>query len=500
MAYDGTSVTDSHSVHSAKEGATALRNGIKLATSLLLTWGVALVVTFKLPNYLEPVAWGYYKYGFDYAATLAVFVGFGVDTYISREVPVRPAHTSDFFAGVLALRTLAMAPLFAFGWFHLAGKLHEERVFAALFGLTQVFIVLNQSFQQILQAASQVGGLAVANVVAKVLWGGGALGAVLLGAPIWVLPLPMLAAEGLKAAFLWIAARDAVGLRVKLDLAATRTVLRVAFPFFIANVAVTLGSTIDLVVLRELVPSGSSEVGWYGAAREIARLSALMSPVLSGVLVPMMSRAYHRDKTEFYRILRRCLEGVLIVAIPLTLMLALGSDFVIHVTLKDKFLPAAKSLAWLAPTFVLAYANVLLWTAVMIEGRDWTITIVSFVGLLLLPVCILLVVPLTRELGPGSSGMGVAMALSARELIVVVAFFALIGRRAIDDRAVLSITKSLGVCCAVVAAHVLLARLGPLRLLLDGLLYTVLAVVLGVVRPRDVRTVLQLVRDRKKAA
>ena len=37
------------------------------------------------------------------------------------------------------------------------------------------------------------------------------------------------------------------------------------------------------------------EVGWYGAARETARLSALMSPVLSGVLVPMMSRAKHRS-------------------------------------------------------------------------------------------------------------------------------------------------------------------------------------------------------------
>ena len=89
-------MTDSHSV---REGATALRNGIKLAASLVLTWGVALVITFKLPNYLEPVAWGYYKYGFDYAATLAVFVGFGVDTYISREQPSTsrsafPAHRS----------------------------------------------------------------------------------------------------------------------------------------------------------------------------------------------------------------------------------------------------------------------------------------------------------------------------------------------------------------------------------------------------------------------
>lgn len=481
-----------------REGATALRNGLKLATSLVLTWGVALVITFKLPKYLGPLFWGYYKYGFEYAATLAVFVGFGVDTYISREVAVRPKHASDFFGGIVAFRTLALVPLFLYGWFHLGHKLPEERLAAALFGVTQVFIVMNLTFQQTLQAASRVGGLAVANVVAKILWGGGTLTAVTMGAPFWVLPLPMLASEALKAGFLYWATRDAVGLRIKLDLSATKAVLKVSFPFFIANAAVTLGSTIDVVVLRELVPEGSQEVGWYSAAREIARLSALMSPVLSGVLVPMMSRAKHRSDEEFFSILRRGLEGVSVVSIPLTLMLALAAEFVIGIALKDQFLPAATSLQWLAPTFVLAYFNVLLWIALMILDRSWTITIISFVGLALLPAFILVIVPLTRALGPGSTGMGVAMALSARELVIAIVFFSFLGKRAIDHRSMTSITKSLGICGAVVAVHVALAGIGPLRLLVDMAVYGVLMLVTGVVRPKDIKDVLRMIKDRKK--
>lgn len=502
QALDEPEALREHAAHDphppAREGVTALRNGIKLATSLVLTWGVALVITFKLPKYLGPLHWGYYKYGFEYAATLAVFVGFGVDTYISREVAVRPKHASDFFGGVVLVRMLALAPLLAYGWYALGHKLPEERLAAGLFGLTQVFVVTNQTFQQMLQAASRVGGLAVANVVAKVLWGGGTLAAVTFGAPFWVLPLPMLAAEALKAGFLYWASLDAVGLGFAVDLAATRRVLRVSLPFFVANAAVTLGSTIDVVVLRELVPEGSQEVGWYSAAREIARLSALMSPVLSGVLVPMMSRAKHRNEEEFFRILRRCLEGVTVVSIPLTLMLALGAELVIGVALKDKFLPAAASLQWLAPTFVLAYANVLLWIALMILDRSWTITVVSFAGLALLPAFILLIVPATTALGPGGAGMGVAMALSARELVIVVVFFAFLGKHAIDRRSVLSATKSLGICCAVVAAHVSLPSLGDARLLLDMALYAALALGAGVVRPRDIKDVLYLIKDRKK--
>ena len=487
--------TDTH-----REGATALRNGLKLAVSLGLTWGVALIITFKLPKYLGPLFLGYYRYGFEYAATLAVFIGFGVDTYISREVAVRPRHASDFFGGIVLIRTLALIPLFIWGYIHLGPKLHEERLAAALFGLTQVFIVLNQTFQQTLQAASRVGGLAIANVVAKLLWGAGLFGAITIRAPFWVLPLPMLAAEGLKAAFLYWATREAVDLRLKIDLRATKAVLRVAFPFFVANAAVTLGSTIDVVVLHELVPKGSKEVGWYSAAREIARLSALMSPVLSGVLVPMMSRAKRRSDEEFFQILRRGLEGVSVIAIPLTLMLALGAEFVIALALKQDFLPAAASLEWLAPTFVLAYANVLLWIALMILDRSWTITIISFVGLALLPLFILIIVPLTKALGPGTAGMGVAMALSARELVIAIVFFVVLGKRAVDQRSVLAITKSLGICGAVVAAHVLLASIGSWRLLVDCVIYAVLALATGVVKPRDAVALLRMIKDRKKIA
>lgn len=484
--------------HAAGEGVTALRNGLKLAASLMLTWGVALVITFTLPKYLGPLSWGFYKYGFEYAATLAVFVGLGVDTYISREIAVRPEHASDFFGGVVAIRALAMIPLVVYGWVHLEHKLPEERLAAALFGATQVFIVLNQTFQQMLQAASRVGRLAVANVVAKVLWGGGTFAAVMMKAPFWVLPLPMLASEALKAAFLYWASREVVGLRLRLDLAATKAVLRISFPFFIANAAVTLGSTVDVVVLRELVPEGSREVGWYSAAREIARLSALMSPVLSGVLVPMMSRAKHRSEEEFFAILRRGLEGVSVVSIPLTLMLALGADFVIGLALKDAFLPAAASLQWLAPTFVLAYFNVLLWIALMILDRSWTITIISFVGLALLPAFILLVVPVTRALGPGGAGMGVAMALSARELVIAIVFFVFLGKRAIDRRSAIVILKSLALAGVVLVVHTALASVGPVRLLADMVVYGALMLLIGVVHPRDIKAVLRMIKDRKK--
>jgi hypothetical protein len=141
---------------------------------------------------------------------------------------------------------------------------------------------------------------------------------------------------------------------------------------------------------------------------------------------------------------------------------------------------------------------VLLWIALMILDRSWTITVISFVGLALLPALILGIHPLVKDMGPGAVGMGVAMALSTRELIVAVVFALFIGKRAMDQRSLLSVTKSLGICCATIAVHTSLASLGNLRLLVDLLVYPVLMVVTGVLRPRDVKDILTMIKNRKQ--
>ncbi len=501
IGYAGMTAKPAPHDSSRHEGMLALRNGAKLAASLILTWAVALVVTFKLPRYLGPERFGHYRFGDQFAMSLAVFLSLGVDTYISREIAVRPKHASDFFGGVLVTRAVVLLPLVVAAFFFLDGEVHERRVAAALFGVAYLFTAINQTFQQTLQAASKVDGLAIANVVAKVLWGGGTFAAVSVSAPLWMLPLPMIVGEGLKAGFLYVTTRAAVDLKLTLDVPATLKVLVVAFPFYIANVAVSLGSSIDVVVLGKLVSKTSEEVGWYGAARQIAQLSALLSPIMSGVLIPMMSRAKARNEDDFYRILRRGFEAVIVVSLPLTLLLGLGAEYWIHIAIKDQFLPAAGSLRWLAPTFVFAYANVLLWLALMIMGRAWTITVVSIAGLVLLPLLIVMAVPLFAGLGPGGAGMGVAIALSARELVIVLVFLAVLRSKALDRRGLRAALKSFAICIAVALADHVLGRAlpPPARLAADAALYAVLAVLLRVIAPEDVRSVLALIKNRKNA-
>lgn len=143
------SVPSAPEEHTRREGLTALRNGAKLAASMLLTWSVALMVTFKLPKYLQPVMFGHYRFGDQFAASLMVFLSLGVDTYISREIAIRPKHASDFFGGVLLARALVLIPVVGLGATILLAQdqVHERRLSAFLFGFAYLFTALNQTFQ-----------------------------------------------------------------------------------------------------------------------------------------------------------------------------------------------------------------------------------------------------------------------------------------------------------------------------------------------------------------
>src|SRR5262249_39014383 len=91
----------------------ALRNAVKLTLSLIATWSIGLVVRFWLPRHLGPESFGLLSFADGLAATVLGLATLGMDTYIQKEIPIRPASASGFFGGSLLLRTALSALLIA---------------------------------------------------------------------------------------------------------------------------------------------------------------------------------------------------------------------------------------------------------------------------------------------------------------------------------------------------------------------------------------------------
>ena len=203
------------SSHRTREAQLAVWNTLKLASSLMLTWGVALGVRALLPRYLGPAEYGAYSFAEAVAVTFFVFCSLGVETYVQKEIPVRPQHASEFFGGVLALRLLMAAALLAIMCSGLAatGRSREVVLAAAIFGLGQIFFVQNATFVAMLNANGTVDGMSVANVIAKASWGACIFAAVALRLDLWALAGSFLVGEALRAVALFHLCRRHLSLR-----------------------------------------------------------------------------------------------------------------------------------------------------------------------------------------------------------------------------------------------------------------------------------------------
>src|SRR5450432_961666 len=199
----------------AREIAIALRNTLKLGGSLLLTWSVALVIKLQVPAHLGPIRQGHFGFAESFAGMFFTVIGLGVDTYVMKEVSVRPKHANDFVGGIFALRAVMSLVLLAAMAVTLwvTGRPREIQFAVFVFGLSQLVMSIGATLSTVLQATTNVGRVAVANVIAKVVWGVGLLVGLHFNVALYVLALSVLVSESFRLAVLVPAASQIAELR-----------------------------------------------------------------------------------------------------------------------------------------------------------------------------------------------------------------------------------------------------------------------------------------------
>ncbi|HEY0779489.1 MAG TPA: oligosaccharide flippase family protein [Gemmatirosa sp.] len=464
----------------------ALRDAAKLGGSLVGTWAVGLAVRIALPRHLGPAAFGGFQFADAFTSTIFIAASLGIDTYVRKEIATRSEHASDFFGGTFLLRLILSAVVLVAGVVALeaAGRSHDVLRLVVVLGVAQVIFNLNATYAAMLQAVGQVDGLSVWNVASKIVWGAGIAVALAFGWGVVGVAVAMLASEALKAAALALLSRRHVGLRFRIDSAASRAVVRASLPFFTASVAQMIYCKVDVSIMSFL--TNDTEVGWYGAAGTLAGMSLLLSPLIGWVLLPLTSRAAARSEDELMLVTRRSMEMILSLAIPASLFLYVAAEPVVALAFGPAFAPAAMSLRLLAPTFVLTYAAMVSASVLVRLERGWAVSWVSMSGMLLSPLLNLWLVPHgLRALGPGGAGVGAGTALVLTELYTAGTMAWLIGRRGIDRRLTVVLARTAAVCVAVLVADHLLAPAGAWRLVADAALYAAGVLGTGAVNARE---------------
>jgi O-antigen/teichoic acid export membrane protein len=482
----------------AGETARALRNGLKMGASLIITWSVALVVKMRVPAHLGPVHQGHFGFAESFATMFFASLGLGIDTYLIKEVAVRPRHASDVVGGVFALRVVMSLVLFVAMWSVLlvTGRPRPVVLAATVFGIVCVLLALNATLGAVLQGVSCVGPPARANVVTKVVWGAGILAGLHYDAPLAVLALPALVGEGLRAMILAPAARRFAGLRYRIDVPAVRAALKASFPYFVSALAMGIVGNLGMSAL-EFIRVDEREVGWFAAAQNVAYLCMLLSPLIFWVAMPLLSRAFSRSEDEGMSVFRRCVDALVIAVVPISVMISAGSDVFIHVAFGDSYAPAHTGLSILSLVFIMTYLDMMFGTALIIMGRGWFVTNISIGSVFVTATLMLVFVPLGRRVvGLGGECAGAAAAVVASEAFVLFAMMSRFPSFPLDARNRMILGKSCGLGAFVLVADRFLRGLGPSRLAADVVLFAVLALAIRLVTFEDIARLIELVRHR----
>jgi O-antigen/teichoic acid export membrane protein len=484
----------------SRETAVALRNGLKMGSSLLVTWSVALIVKMQVPAHLGPVRQGHFGFAESFATMFFTTLGLGVDTYIAKEVSVRRDHASDIVGGVFALRVLMSVGLLAAMALVLwaTGRSSEIMYASLIFGVVNLLTTLNGTLGIVLNTTARVGAAAAANILGKIVWGGGLLIGLHYNASLVVLALPGLFGEALRVGIMVPANRREAGLRYRINRQIVRAALIESIPFFVNSLALGVLGSLGMSAL-EFLRRDEREVGWFAGAQNLAYLCALLTPLLGWVVMPLLSRAFARSEEEGLVMLRRVLEGLVVVIVPITVLISAGSDVLIHFAFGDKFGPAHTALSILSLVFVMTYMDTMLAMSLIIMGKGWSTTVISISAVFITAGLMFVFVPLGRHLiAEGGESAGAAAAVIGSEACVFVAMLTRFKKFPLDGRNILTLAKTIAIALAVLIGDHQLRGLGPVRLVLDALAYALLALAIGAVRIRDIGSAIQLIRSRKE--
>jgi O-antigen/teichoic acid export membrane protein len=479
------------------ETQLALHNMLIVGVSLVATWSVALLVRLVLPRRLGPAMFGQYSFAEALAINGFAFLGLGIDVYIQKEIPRRPEHATDFFAGTQLVRLAGSVLVLSFIAVvaRRAGYGADVVGTALAFGIAQLCVLLANTCATLLYAARRVGKLSALNIATKLVWAAGVGFALVRRASLWTYAAAAVLSEALRLVVLYRLGRTATGVEVRFDARATIETLKRSSPFWINQIAIVLYSKIDVAIMGMLVTD--RELGFYGAATNISSVAMLVSPFVSWVLWPQLSRVVE-DREEFASMLRRALEWTIAFALPTALMLGLGADVIVHSVFGPQFEPAIGAMRVLMLIFVVVYVAMLGAAGMVLRDRSWTVTIVTVLSLVANASLNLLVVrPAWHALGAGGAGIGAAAVSVTTEGAVAVTYVWILRRDILDARNIASALKSLAACGVVVTFHVLARRLGAARLALDAALYTTLVVATRAVRVSELVALVRTTSSRR---
>ena len=132
-----------------------------------------------------------------------------------------------------------------------------------------------------------------------------------------------------------------------------RGMVRLGFPLMLIHLLQTIFISIDVLLLRQLLPDGEKVVGWYNSAWKWFNALQIIPSYFTLALFPIISRAIKENMESARRMYRMSLKLMLLLALPIAALTTFAAPLLIGLLGGSEFLPqgaiALQIIIWSIP-------------------------------------------------------------------------------------------------------------------------------------------------------
>ncbi len=385
-----------------RTGVRVLKNAGVLAAVEIISKGFGLLVLVMAARRLGVANYGVMAFAYTVASFLSIFVVFGLDTLIVRDVARDLSRTSRTMGNVITVQSI----LAGLGFLILVvltpiieptGAKHQVTYVAGLGFLAYAFIVTFNSFFRAHQSMEYE---ALVRLSFSLLRTALLVGVLLRGYGVLVF------VTGDFVAYLGALVVSFLLLRRRISRPTFTfqpqiwyTMLRKALPFFFMAGMVTIYVGIDTAILSYF--KGDEMTGLYDAATKLFYLFAFLPQCISNAVLPVMSKQwtnYDANKILF-KSYRQTFRLMVVVALPITLGMGILSEQIIDLLYGEQFLGATPALQIIMIALPLGFLNWAGATTLFSMDKERAYLMITTVGAVFNIAANLVVIPLLGHVG-----------------------------------------------------------------------------------------------------
>jgi O-antigen/teichoic acid export membrane protein len=395
-------------------GRALALNTAWLTLTELATKVLSLLLIIFVARRLGPAMMGIYAFALTFIQLFEIFINYGLDRYIQREVGRRPQVAGPLFSQVFWLKTLTAGlswlAILLLSYFLIDSPLKRWVVW--ILSLTVFFRAHLASANAFFRAFLTARYEALATLTLRVVYTSTGLFAILSGYGLLTLVSLELAATVGACGLGWYMFVTKFGLpRYRADFSTVLKLARAAKNFLLIRLVLVVFNSLDLLMLSWL--AGDLTTGFYAVALRLTSAFDFLPEALTGAFLPVLSRKAKESWHNFAAVFQPYYKYLLILGVGLAAGLSGLARPGLGWVFGPAYLPAVNTLMILALALALDFVNRALSTAVIALDAESRL-VGNFAGAAGLKIVLnLIFIPLWQHLGA-------ALATLISEVLVLV--------------------------------------------------------------------------------